>query len=171
MYIYVCICIGGIIVEPPTCGSNETGAVFGIGQETAYLDSDTESFQICCRVQGPPGYTVSWLRDDSLITNRHSGYELGDDHLRYVGILRHGCVKYTCRVDFSTTTTEETTQICIGGKYKCSPHGHSVNDILSLSLCVCVCVCAYRYHSANSCKHYWRTECFRRHHSKLPMFC
>ena len=117
--LLLCTCTiisGGIIVESPACGSNETEALIGIGQGTAYLDSSTNSFQICCRVMGPAGYTVTWLNNDSTIAPTATGYEFGDDYLRYVGGLTRGCSKYTCRVNFSTTTREEHTEICIGGK-------------------------------------------------------
>lgn len=115
--MYSCCCVGGIIIEPPACGSPELGALIGIGQETTYLDTGTRSLQICCRVKGPPNYIVTWLLNGNPI-GRQSGYEFGDDYMRYTGPLTQGCVNYTCRVNFreQERVLAETSEICIGSE-------------------------------------------------------
>ena len=107
----------GIIVEPPKCGSNESGALIGIGRGIAYLDYSISSYQICCRVQGSSGYTVTWLRDGIPMANTNH-YDFGSDYMEYSGTMTEGCTVYTCQVDFTATLTkEEVSTICIGGIY------------------------------------------------------
>ena len=99
--------------------------VIGIGQETVYLDSSTRSFGICCRVEGPPGYSVTWLRDRTPITSQQQGYVFGEGYLRFSGSLTNGCAKYTCQVDFTahSISSNETTEICVGGmSFICAIH-------------------------------------------------
>lgn len=114
--------VGGIIVEPPTCGSPETEALIGIGRGPTYLNTSTQSLQICCRVQGP-SYTITWLRNGNPIDSRQSGYQFGDDYMRYTGSLSTGCVKYTCQVQFhhdEQKVLSESSDICIGSESICN---------------------------------------------------
>lgn len=109
---------GGIIVEPPTCGSTDKGALIGIGQETAYLDNSTEALQVCCRVQGPPGTTVSWFHDGAPISEGMRDYEIGNAYLRYSGSLLPGCVTFICQANFTSIipVVFESTEVCIGSE-------------------------------------------------------
>ena len=89
------------------------------------MDSSTQSFGMCCRVQGPPGYRVTWLQNGTPLPREDRGYEFGKDYFIFSGPLPNGCAKYTCQVDFPTYSVRksETTQICYGGMYrKCPLH-------------------------------------------------
>ena len=114
---YYTILVGGIILEPSCNIAGNDGPAIGIGQETVYLDSSTRSFGICCRVQGPPGYRVTWLHNGALISSKHQGYVFGKGYLKFSGLLTQGCTKYTCQVDFTKNgdSKSETTEICVGG--------------------------------------------------------
>lgn len=105
-------------MEPPTCGSPERGALIGIGQETTFLDSNTEAFQICCGVQSPPGYRVTWLLDGKRISTGQIGYTFGEGFLRYSGPMERSCTTYTCEVEFpfGLPKRSEISEVCIGGK-------------------------------------------------------
>ena len=109
--------IGGIIIEPPSCASADKGALVGIGQDTAYLDSSILALQICCRVPGPPAI-VTWFVDGVPIGKDAGGYEFEAGYLRYSGLLTLGCATYTCQANFSSSMllAVESTEVCIGGK-------------------------------------------------------
>ena len=105
---------GAIIVEQSCDIVGFDGQEIGIGQETVYLDSSTRSFGICCRVQGPPGYRVTWLHNGALISSKHQGYVFGKGYLKFSGLLTQGCTKYTCQVE-NGDSKSETIEICVGG--------------------------------------------------------
>ena len=105
-------------MEPSCEIAGVDGPAIGIGQEdTAYLDSSTRSFGICCRVQGPPGYIATWLRNGEPIPRGQQGYHFGEGYLRFSGSLHNGCAKYTCQVEFTVhgSWRKESTTICAGG--------------------------------------------------------
>ena len=105
-------------MEPPTCRSPEEGALIGIGQGTAFLDSNIEAFQICCRVQSPPGYRVTWLLNGNRISSGENGYTFGEGFLYYSGPMERSCTTYTCEVEFplGLPKRSETSEVCIGGE-------------------------------------------------------
>ena len=109
--------LGGIIIEPPSCASPDKGALVGIGQDTAYLDSSISALQVCCRVQGPPA-VVTWLVDGTHISKETGGYEFEAGFIRYSGSLTLGCVTYTCQANFSSPMllAVESSEICVGSE-------------------------------------------------------
>ena len=130
---------GGIIVEPPSCDAPESGALIGVGQGTTYLDSNTEAYQICCRVQGPPGYRVTWLLNGNRISSGQRGYEFGEDFMRYSGPLNRGCITYTCEVEFplGLSKRSEVSELCIGGQ------SLQLTCIKPFNVIINVCTCIY----------------------------
>ena len=114
---YFFVPLGGIIIEPPSCASADKGALVGIGQDTAYLDSSISALQICCRVQGPPAI-VTWFVDGTPISKETGGCEFEAGYMRYSGPLTLGCVTYTCQANFSSSMllAVESSEVCIGSE-------------------------------------------------------
>ena len=118
--VQICtICIGGIIVEPPSCGSSNQGSLVGVGRDTAYIDSNVDAIQVCCRVQGPPDSTVTWFLNNAPIDKRARGYTFLDEGFHYTGPMNEGCVTYTCQANISMhlPLVEESARICFGSKF------------------------------------------------------
>ena len=109
----------GIIVEESCEIPDFEGPTIGIGKDTrTYLDTSTRSFGICCRVQGPSAYGLTWKRNKVAISGRDEGYNIRDGgYLTYTGTLMDGCAKYSCEVSFEAhdASREEITEICVGG--------------------------------------------------------
>ena len=137
---------------------NFDGPSIGIGQDTVYLDSSTRSFGICCRVQGPPGYRVTWLRNGTRVSSQQ-GYEFGEGYLKFSGSLTNGCAKYTCQVEFTAQNirSNESTEICVGGMWPIF-----ITEFIELLWC-------FRYYTSNCCKHHWRHDSLGKHTCNLPM--
>jgi hypothetical protein len=108
--------IGGIIVEPPACGSSDKGELIGVGRDTAYIDASTVAIQVCCRVQGPSETTVTWLLDEAPIEKGSRDYTFTENRLRYTGRLTLGCFTYTCQANLSAILplARESARICVG---------------------------------------------------------
>lgn len=116
--MFICL-TGGIIIETPTCGSAAEGTRVGVGQATAYIDSSTNTIQVCCRVQGPEDTIVLWFLDDNPISNGITGYTILENGIKYNGPLPEGCVTYTCMANFSISApnVQQSAKVCFGCKF------------------------------------------------------